>query len=308
MTVEGEHEQALGVAGETDAGDVAVGIKGQLHLLDAMALDVIGVYRDLGVLLAGDGIFIGVGSRVVGIFVKRRVRAFVEREGELLHGTLVVAYPRQHGAIGIEVEGAGEREFLLVDPVGLAVDNLVELAVLCHLALGIAEEELDEEEVALAHEGHHRAVGREGGHLLRSAVAEALERAVLHIIYIIYGREGVAVDAVRLCLDQDGLLVGTHDIAVDAVEAHASGRGYIEEHIRLLARLEEACDDLAGIGRELAVALAVVEGIHAMNSLGGIHPVREVFQGQFTCHRRQQTGTKGHKEESDSFHIFSFSV
>ena len=152
-----------------------------------MALDVVAVHGDLGVLLARNGVLVGVGAGIVGILLHGGAHAFIEREGELLDGALVVADPCQHGAIGIEIEGAREGELLLVDPVGLAVDDLVELAVLRHLALGIAEEQLDEEQVVIAHEGHHRAVGREGRHLLRAAVAEALQRAVLHIIYIVHG-------------------------------------------------------------------------------------------------------------------------
>ena len=184
-------------------------------------------------------------------------------ERELGHCGLVVANPRQHGVVGVEIEGTTEGELLLVNPVGLAVDDAVELAVGGDLTLGIVVYQLDKEEVVVAHECYHGAVLGESRYLLRASVGEGHEGAVAYIIYIVYGCEGVAVDGSGLCAHEDGLLVGTEDVVVDGREAHvALGVGNIEEDVGLLARLERRSRNLTAVGAELCVAHAVVHGAH----------------------------------------------
>ena len=78
-----EHEQALRVVGETDSGHIAVLVQGQLHLLDTMALDVIGVYGYRSIRLASHRVLIGVGTGVGGELVAGRCGTAVEREGIL---------------------------------------------------------------------------------------------------------------------------------------------------------------------------------------------------------------------------------
>ena len=170
MAVLRQHEYALGVVGGEDARHVAVLVEGQLHLADYVALDVVAVHADGGIRLAGHGVFVGVGAGVGGVGVEGGRLSAIEGEGVLAHGRLVIANPREHRGVGVEGEGAVEGELLFVDPVGLAVDDFVVLAVLRHLYLGVVEEQFHEEEVVLPDEGHHGAIGGEGGHLLRPAV------------------------------------------------------------------------------------------------------------------------------------------
>ncbi len=159
VTVEGDDGQLVGVAGEEDAGNVAVGIQGHLHLARHLALDVKGVHRHGGVDLARLGVLVGVFARVFGQGIMARSRSGKEGEAVHWHPALVPADEGQHLAVGAELQGAVHGELLLIDPVGDAVEHLVALAVLRHLALAVAVEQLDEEDVVVAHEGHHRAVG-----------------------------------------------------------------------------------------------------------------------------------------------------
>ena len=208
MAVLGEDEQFVGVAAELDAGDVAFGLQRYFHLTCGTALDVEGVHRYLAVGLSGNGILVFVGTWILGILLHLGQHALVHGEGEQGHLALVVADPCQHGGIGIEVEAAVGDELLFVHPVGLAVDDAVELTVLGDLYLGIVEEQFHKEEVAFAHETHHVAVGAPEGALLRTAIGKGRQGAVLYIIYIIYGGGAMTVDATCLCAQKYVLLVG----------------------------------------------------------------------------------------------------
>ena len=159
MTVESEDEHLLGIGGSAeDAGHIAVGGDGELHLAYGTALDVEAVDADDAVLRPCYGVLVVEGAGIVGIVRLLGVHALVPGEAEHGHVRLVVANPGQHGVVGVEVESTGEGELLFVHPVWLAVDDFIELAVLRHLAFAVVEEQLDEEEVAFADESHHRAV------------------------------------------------------------------------------------------------------------------------------------------------------
>ena len=146
MAVLCENEYALRVVGGEDARHIAIGIYREFHGAYDVALDVVALDCDSSILRTSNGVLVCVLAGIVGILAVLRCEALVQRERELGYGGLVVAYPCEHGAVGIEAEGAAETEFLLVDPVGLAIDDTVALPVACDLCLCVVEEQLHEED------------------------------------------------------------------------------------------------------------------------------------------------------------------
>ena len=279
VAVLGEHEQFFGMVGKLDAGDIAVRVERQLHVAYLAALDVEALHLHRAVLLSCHGVLVAVAPGVVGILGLALVHAIVERERVFGHLAFIVAYPGKHGGIRVEVEGTAEGELLLVHPVGLAVDYLVELAVGGHLALAVVEQQFHQEQVAFAHKGHHVAVGAPQGHFLRTARGEHGQVARLHVVDVVFGGEAVAVDGSGLGLQQDAALVGAEDVAVYMVDAQASLDVVgIEEHTGLLAGLERVGDDFPSVAAHLGIALAIGQRLYAMDALGGIGTLAEVLQ------------------------------
>ena len=88
---------------------------------------------------------------------------------------------------------------------------------------------------------------------------------------VIDGGEGVAVDATRLRLDKNALLVGTHNVVLHTRDTGSASSGGIEEHPRLLARTERAGHDLFTVGRYLCIALPVGQRLNGGYSLRAEH-------------------------------------
>ena len=125
---------------------------------------------------------------------------------------------------------------------------------------------------------------------------------VLHVVDVVLGCTAVAVDALRLCLHEDVLLVGRHQVSVDAFQLNAVPDVIdVEEHARLLSRPKAMADDALAVGRELAVALAVEEGRHPMNAFSRIRPARQVAERQLVCLYIGNCAKK-HKKCHDSIH------
>ena len=207
MAVEREHHEFVLLTRELDARDVAVSIERHLHRASHTALDVVGQHGHLRVFLTCLRILILIVAGIEPVLILRGSIAPIPREGEGLHVRLVKANPRQHLAVGREVEGAIEGKFLLIHPVGLAVDDLIHLTVLRDLTLGIVIEQFHQENIIVPHEGNLVAVRRKLRTLLRPTLREWLQRLVLHIIYIIYRSGGTTVDVCAVRLNQNVLLV-----------------------------------------------------------------------------------------------------
>ena len=88
----------------------------------------------------------------------------------------------------------------------------------------------------------------------------------------------MAVDALRLCLDEDALAVGTHGVALHPADSGAVRRAGIEEHAHLLARTERVLHYLLAVGRNLGIAFAVGQGHHGRNALTTELSVGDVLQ------------------------------
>ena len=122
------------------------------------------------------------------------------------------------------------------------------------MRFGIVEQEFDHKEIVVAGKGNHVSVGRKEGRRLRTALGKGHHDATCHIIDVIDGGVGTAVNLLGLRLDEDFLLVGTHDIAVDAVKVDlAPDVADVEDDTCLLACTETGTCNLLAVGRQLAV-------------------------------------------------------
>ena len=266
VAVEGDDGQlvlvaiGIGLPGEGDAGDIAVGIEGYVNLAGDAGLDVERVDGDDAVLHTRHRVFVGVGTGVEGILVVPRGCAGKEGEGVLGDVALDTLHVGQHAAVGAEGIVLRLAELFLVHPVGMAVDDFVTDTVSRHLHLGIVEHQLDEVEVVVADKGYHLAVGREGGYLLRTAFGEGRHAAVGHVVYIIGSGERAAIDGLRFRLDEDAVLGGAEDIAVEALERAAAACGRAEEGVHHLARAEGVAQDGVGLRVRLRIVFAIGKG------------------------------------------------
>ena len=93
MTVQRIDSHLRGIGSHHDAWDITVSIHGNLQLAGLPRRDVKTPYRCRSILLAGNRIFISIGTGIVGIGCPFRVQTLIERHGEFLHRRLVKAYP-----------------------------------------------------------------------------------------------------------------------------------------------------------------------------------------------------------------------
>ena len=268
VAVEGDDGQTVRVGGGGDAGDVAIGIEGHIEAARGAALEVVTMETDAAVGFSGDGVFVVVGAGVGIIFCVFRFQSFEHLHPIDRHFRFVIAHPAEHPTVGRESKGAGGGEFLLVDPVGDAVEDFVAASVGGYLHFGIAIEEFYHEKVVVAGKGDDVAIGREEGRHLRSALGEAFHLARGHIVEVIDSGEGAAIDGAGFGLEKYPLLVGAHDVAVDARDF---GGGaclvQVEEDADFLSRLEGRAHNAPPVVGEAGVAFAVVERMHAVEML-----------------------------------------
>ena len=305
MAVHRHDTHLRGVAGGLHAGNVAVVVERQLQGARLVTPDVVAEHFHLRVLLARHWILIGIESRIVAILLALRSQALEELHGVLFDLTLVEAHPHQLLGVGGERHGRVVGELLLVHPVGDAVDDLIELAVLRHLALGVVVEQLDEENIVVADEGDDVAVGREHRRLLGTALGERLQLVVLDSIYIIGGSERAAVDALRLRLDEQALAVGAHDVALHVADLGTACRRSIEEHAHLFACLERVGHDALAVVADLCVSIASCQRRHGRHHFLTELATGNVPQLQFlTCYRLQHAQEHHRPHNHLSFHVF----
>ena len=252
MSVECHDGQTFGVGGADDARHVAVGIQGDGQFARGAAQQVVAVHTHFRVFGAGNGVFVIVGARIFGILFEFRLHALEHLHAIDGHFRLVVAHPAEHLAVGREIEGASRAKLLFVHPIGDTVEHLVALAVGGDAGFGVAVQEFHDEEVVVARKGHNIAVGREEGRHLGAAFRERLVLAVGHIVDVINRLRGAPIDRSGVRAEQYLLFVGTHDVAVDALEfGRAASFAEIEEHARFLSRLERRAGDAPTVGRKL---------------------------------------------------------
>ena len=303
MAVHRQHADLRGVAGRQQAGNVAVLVERQLERTRLVALDVVAEDADLSVHLARHGVLVRVLAGIVAELAALGGQALEHLHRVLAHLALVETHPHQLLGVGGEGHRRVEGELLLVDPVGDAVDHLVALAVLRHLALSIVVEQLHEEDVVVAHEGDDIAVGAPDGRLLRTAIAEGLELVVLDGVNIIGSCERAAIDALRLRLYQDALAVRAHRVAINISHLRATGRSGVEEDTHLLARTERVSHDTLTVVRNLGIALAVAERFHSSDGLTTEGTADNLLQLQsLSCKSRQRRHEQQRADNHHSLH------
>ena len=232
--VKSHYAKAFGCARPEDARHVDVRFGADVHGLDGPLAHVVDVDAHLRIGLAGFGILVAIGARIELAFSALRVRCLVDGELIFVHFALVEADEGQLAAVVRPLEGLVEAEFLFVDPVGQAVDDLVGLAAGRHGALRTVGEFLDIE-VVVVDKGHHLPVGRKGGHALRLVAAEGFEGVVARLVDKIFGLERMPVDAPRGRAQQHPLFVGRDLVAVDAVDG-----GAVSDQVEVDQRVDAA--------------------------------------------------------------------
>ena len=89
----------------------------------------------------------------------------------------------------------------------------------------------------------------------------------------------MAVDLLRLRLQEDVAFVRTHDVSVYALYAYASLDVVgIEEHTGLFAVLERVGKNLCAVGTHLGIADAVVERVHTIDAACRIGAAAQIFK------------------------------
>ena len=112
-------------------------------------------------------------------------------------------------------------------------------------------------DIVVTHKSHLFAVRTPHGRLLWTAIAQRFQFIIGHMIDIVNGRERTAIDAFRLCLDQQSLTRRTHHIVVNLLELGSTGLFHIKKYSHLLARFEGILYDLLSISRYLGVRLTI---------------------------------------------------
>ena len=284
MTVHRHDGHLRRIACGLDTGDIAVGIQRHIDLARLMRLDIIAEHTDLRVHLSRHRILIGIVAWVLRIVAELGIQPLEQLHGVLLDGAFVITDPYDLPRIGREDHRATGRELLFIDPVGYAVDNLVLLSVSSHLTLCVVIEQLHQIDVILPDKGNLITVGREDGRLLGPAVTQRLQLVVPDAVDIIGGRERVAVNRLRVSLDQHPRAVRTQDIVVHLVDPRPSGCGGIEEHTLQLACTEGAYLHPFAVIAHLSVGLPVCHRAHFLHRLGTELPTGDTRQAQLlTC-------------------------
>ena len=107
-------------------------------------------------------------------------------------------------------------------------------------------------DVVFPDKGHHVAVGAPDGTFLWPAVGQRSQGFVPYIIYIIYGSLRTTVDSLGFSLNEDVLLIGAHDVSIDAVHLYlAARRGHVEQNAGLFAIPEGIGYNLLVVGTQL---------------------------------------------------------
>ena len=276
MAVELEDDGVLAVGHPIDAREVAVAVVAQIHLGETLGGDVVDIDVHQGVVLAGLGVFV---LEVGG------VELIVEGEVVLLDAAFVEAQEGDLGAVGRPGGGARHIEFLLIHPVGVAVEDGVGLAVAGDLG-DLAGGELLVEEVAVAGEEHLGAVlGEHGEVQFGVGVGHQGERLGGDVIDVVEGERGAAPDALLVDGQHNLRLVGGELIAADLADIDRAAAETLqirvgEEHIDELAGGEAVALNAAALHHGVAVTLGHC-GVAGHPAGIEIKVVPDFFNGDF---------------------------
>ena len=188
-------------------------------------------------------------------------------KGKRLHVGLVRSHPCNHLGVGGESIGLVVLELLLIYPVGLSVDDVVESSIGCDLDF-LPRIEVDKKEVVFPHERNFLAVGRERRHFLFSPRREFSKRLVVSVVDIPLRRERPTVDRVVCGLEQYFVAVRRNDIISEIVDFLAVSVANRENRLDVVSRLVRAFQDcVVGIGNA-GVVFPVVHGVESVDTVG----------------------------------------
>ena len=293
MAVHGINHNLVGVRRRQNTRHITICIQRNSQFLCAVALDVIAPRRHYRVRLTGLGVLIRIASRIDSIFLLFGFESFEQLQGILLYCRLVIAYPAQHRTIGIEGECRVETELLFVHPVGNAVNDLIELTVLCHLALTVIVQQLHKIDVVVAYKGHLQTVGRPYRALLRTAVGQTLELAALDGINVKVGFVGTTIDALAVGTDQHLGAVRRHDVSIKGRDFFSLRIVDVEKHGRLLTGLKRILHNLLPILRDACIEVGTLDRIDTRHALCVEGSVDE-------CLQTDRLGGKRHRSHKQS--------
>ena len=180
---------------------------------------------------------------LAGLRIFERIVLGIEPAGEavhviLLHAALVEPQVGYLPAVGRPGERPRERKLLLVDPIGQAVDNMVEPAVEGQLPLRSGRR-IGDEQVASAHESHPAAVGRKLRLLLRPALRKSPQRSVLPVVNPVLGGKRMPVNRLDVRGQQQPSFVRAQDV-IRKLDPGLGGRSVEQDARRLAGAVREA--------------------------------------------------------------------
>ena len=281
MTVHGHHGHLRRITRCLDTGNIAVSIEWHIDLASLMRLDIIAMYTDLRVHLAGHRILIGIVPGIFGILTALRIQSLEYLHRILLHSTLIVADPDNLPGISREHHRAVGREFFFIHPVRDTVDYLIELTVCGHLTLRIVIQQLHKPDIIIPDKSYLITIGRKYRCLLWTAITQQLQLVVPDTIYIIGGSERTAIDGLRLGLNQHPAAIRAHDIIVYTVNLCPSGGGCVKQHAHLLASTERADFHTFPVIADLSIGLTISHRAHFLHRLGSEITVGNTLQTEF---------------------------
>ena len=254
LSVQREDGEVAITADELDAGDV-VGCALEVNGLLRAVRDIVDVYGDLRVRRTGLRVLIGIGTRVLP-------RA-VDRHAVLIDFTLIGADEGEEVIVFAPGHQLGRLQLFFVDPVGDTVHDLVAHGIARHLDLGVELKLLDED-IPLAHEGYHTAVGAEGrDHDLASGRAQWLDAVATDVVVEDIALARAAVDRLLVGDEEDVMPLGLKDVVVEFLEFAFACLVDAEECVDEFARLEAIAQDGSVPIIHHRVVLPVAGGAHA---------------------------------------------
>ena len=276
-----------------------------------MTLDVVTPSSHCRVLLTCLRILIAIKPWIEFIFLALWLHSLEQLQRILTDGLLVEAHPAQHGTIGSEAESTVVLKLLLVNPVRNTVNDFVATTILRHLTLSIVIEQFHEEKVIVAHESDLCTVGTPQGHLLFIAVRKAFQLPTLDGIDIVVGLERTAIDGFCISAYKHTATIRRHVVTVEVFYLLSLCLIDIEEHPRLLSRLERILHDAPPITRDTGIAVSALYRVDAIDTLGSKLASTDCLQrklfGSKQTHGCQHSCTDDNKNFSHTRLILAFS-
>ena len=158
MAVERDDGDFLRVSRGEDSRDIAIDIKRHVQCLNLSCFEVVAECGDFSVVFPRLWIFESIIAWIELVFTHLWCRSHEILEFKGLHVGLIRPHPCQHFGVSRESIRRVVLKLLLIHPVGLSIDNMVELAIGGHLRFLPSIFQVHIEKVVLPDECHFLAV------------------------------------------------------------------------------------------------------------------------------------------------------